>query len=135
MVTTGGDGSRTLRRLIGVYNAEHTWRGELTYLVGSRLGRAHCALCDITHGVLREKAEWRECRSALPVPVDTFHLDDQPEAVRSFVDGRAPVVVGETGDGLVLLLTPGELEVCGGSPHRLVRALEDAVERLEVRWP
>jgi hypothetical protein len=33
--------------LIGVYAADGTVTGELAYFVGARLGRAHCALCDI----------------------------------------------------------------------------------------
>lgn len=63
------DGPR-LRRLVGVYDADHTLRGELSYWVGARLGRAHRALCDITHGTLRVKADWRACRSGLPVAFD-----------------------------------------------------------------
>jgi hypothetical protein len=42
-----------IARLIGVYNAEGSLRGELAYLLGKLTGRAHCALCDITHGALR----------------------------------------------------------------------------------
>jgi hypothetical protein len=33
-----------LRRLVGVYNADGSVRGELTYFINARLGRAHCAL-------------------------------------------------------------------------------------------
>src|SRR6478735_10675397 len=72
-------------RLIGVYDADGTVRGELAYWVGARLGRAHCALCDITHGLIRERADWKACRASLPVPFDTFHRDDQPEAVRGAI--------------------------------------------------
>jgi hypothetical protein len=28
----------------------------LSSFIGARLGRAHCALCDITHGLVRERA-------------------------------------------------------------------------------
>ncbi len=71
-----------LVRLVGVYDAEGTLRGELSYFLRHLAGRAHCALCDVTHGRVRERAHWRELRSTLPVPFETFHRDDQPRAVR-----------------------------------------------------
>jgi hypothetical protein len=74
--------SQMIKGLVGIYNAEGTLRGELTYWVGARLGREHCGLCDITHGSVREKAEWKRCRAGLPVPFDTFHRDDQPDDIR-----------------------------------------------------
>ena len=41
--------------LTGVYQADGSLSGELRYVVGKLLGSAHCALCDITHGAVREK--------------------------------------------------------------------------------
>lgn len=116
-----------VRRLVGVYDAEGTLRGELTYWVGARLGRAHCSLCDITHGTFRERGDWKQCRAALPVPFDTYHLDDQPSAVRDAAEGTAPVVVAETSVGYVVLLGPRELDACAGSVDRFERALEHAL--------
>lgn len=121
-------------RLVGVYDADSTLRGEVAYFVGARLGRAHCSLCDITHGALREKAAWRTCRAGLPVPFDTFHRNDQPEAVRTLLAGTAPAVTAETSDGWVLLLGPGDLDACGASPERLVDALERAAGAAGLRW-
>ena len=116
-----------IERLVGVYNAEGTVLGELKYWFGARLGRAHCALCDITHGSVRERPDWQACRDDLPVPFDTYHLDDQPDAVRSLLDGTVPAVVAETEGGLVLLLLgPAELDACGGSPERLVASVRRA---------
>jgi len=37
-----------------------------------------CALCTITHGVLGEKAEWKECKATLGVPIRYYHRDDAP---------------------------------------------------------
>ncbi len=47
------DPVRHVVRLIGVYDADGTLRGELGYWVGARLGRRHCSLCDITHALRR----------------------------------------------------------------------------------
>jgi hypothetical protein len=124
-----------IRRLIGVYNADGTIRGELGYWVGARLGRAHCALCDITHGRLRERADWAACRASLPVPFDTYHLDDQPDTVRAAMRDQAPAVVADTDQGLVVLLGPTELDLCDSSPELLITAVTEAARRHELDWP
>jgi hypothetical protein len=124
----------TITGLVGVYDADHTLRGELAYVVGKRLGRAHCALCDITHGTFRERPEWRSCRDGLPVPFDTFHRDDQPGATRAVIGGRLPAVVAMTGAGPVVLVGPEDLEACDSSPERLAEALGDAATRAGLAW-
>ena len=112
-------------RLVGVYDADGTVLGELTYFVKARIGRAHCALCDITHGRVRERADWRAARDALGVPFETYHRDDQPDAVRRATGDTAPVVVAELADGTIeVVATPAELESCDGEPARLIRLLE-----------
>ena len=103
--------------------------------MGARLGRAHCSLCDITHGTLRERPEWQACRAGLPIPFDTFHRNDQPPEVRALLAGQYPAVAAETDDGWILLLDDEALEACESSPDRLVAAIEAAVERAGLRWP
>lgn len=122
-------------RLVGVYDADGGVRGELSYFLRSRIEGSHCGLCDITHGALWERAAWRRCRSALPVPFDVFHRDDQPAAVRAASADRAPVVVAETSAGTVVLAGPEDIVACAGDPDRLVLALGRAVDRLGLRWP
>lgn len=124
-----------IRRLVGVYDADHTLRGELAYWVGARLGRAHCALCDITHGMFRQREEWRRCRDGLSVAFDTFHRDDQPDAVRTRVDAVVPCVVAETDNGIVGLLGPVELDACAGSVDLLLAAVEAAMAAASLTWP
>lgn len=116
-------------RFVGVYDADGTLTGELSYWVNARLGRAHCALCDITHGTFRERAEWRACRDELAVPFDTYHRDDQPEAVRAVSEGVVPTVLAETAVGLVVLLGPDEIEGCSGSVEAFDAALDAALAR------
>lgn len=123
-----------IQRLIGVYDADGTLRGELAYWVGARLGRTHCALCDITHGLLRERSEWAACRTGFSVPFDLYHRDDQPESVRGFIGSRLPAVVAETEQGFVLLVGPDVLQGCSGSVEQLVDALTAAAMQCEVSW-
>ena len=121
-------------RLIGVYDADGTRRGELTYWIGARLGRTHCALCEITHGLMRERADWRNCRDELTVPFVVYHRDDQPSAVRAATDGVTPVIVAETSQGIVPLLFPADLEACDGAPDRLINAIHGAVSAHHLAW-
>lgn len=121
-------------RLIGVYDADSTLRGELSSWVGARLGRRHCSLCEITHGSVRQRPEWKACRAGLPIPFDTYHRNDQPETIRATARGQAPVVVAETAEGHVLLLTPDDLDACHGSIDRLVDSIEQGATRRGLVW-
>jgi hypothetical protein len=126
--------ARRITGLVGVYDADSTIRGELAYWVGARLGRRHCSLCEITHGSVRQRPEWKACRAGLPVPFHTFHRDDQPAAVRAAADGRAPVVLAETAAGHLLLLSPDDLAACHGSVDGLLHAIGPAAMRLGLMW-
>lgn len=117
----------TLEALVGVYDADGTRMGEVAYWVGARLGRRHCALCDITHGAVRERREWRQCAEALPVPFETHHRDDQPADIRVAAGDLAPVVVARTTRGPVLLLGSADLAACDGSADALVARIEEAL--------
>jgi hypothetical protein len=143
MPAAGREVVHRIVRLIGVYDADGTMRGEVSYWVGARLGRRHCSLCDITHGSIRRRPEWTACKEGLPVPFDTYHRNDQPDAVRAAAAGRTPVVVAETVGrpgvsgvaGHVVLLGPDELDACEASIDRLVEAIDAAVARLDLAWP
>jgi hypothetical protein len=134
MNTPDPTASRDVVRLVGVYDADGTLRGEVAYWIGARLGRRHCALCAITHGSVRERPAWQACRAGLPVPFDTYHRDDQPDAVRHAAGGRAPAVLAETAGGLVVLLGPAELDTCASSIDRFVGAIERAVVDHGLTW-
>jgi hypothetical protein len=126
---------REIVRLVGVYDADSTVRGELSYWIGARLGRRHCGLCDITHGSVRRRPEWKARATSLRAPFDTYHRNDQPDDVRAATGGRAPAVVAETRSGHVVLLGPDEIDACGGSIESLVDAIGRAVDSHRVVWP
>ena len=117
---TASSGGAPVRQLVGVYHASGTPWGEVSYWLKARFGGAHCSLCDITHGSVREKPEWRRCRERLTVPLDTVHLDERDDDLRAFTDGRTPCVVARTDGGLVLLVDDAGLQACDGSPECLV---------------
>jgi hypothetical protein len=116
-------------RLVGVYHAEGSLRGELSYWIGARLGRAHCALCDITHGSFRMKEQWRECRARLPVEFETVHLDERPADLVTLTDGHTPCVVASVDGAWVMVLGPDELDACEGDGDALIDAIVTTLAR------
>lgn len=95
---------------IGVYDADSTLIGEVSYWIGARLGTAHCSLCELTHGLFMERREWRECSADLGVPFTTFHRNDAPDDVLAALNGSFPAVLVRTTDGLFHILTNQALE-------------------------
>lgn len=74
-----------------------------------------CPLCSITHGLLRERREWIECKESLRVPVDYFHRDQVPEALKNVVEGMFPCVVAVAQGEPFLVLDPVAISRCKGS--------------------
>ena len=127
-------GARVVR-LVGVYDADGTVIGELSYFLRARIGRAHCDLCDITHGKVRERNDWKACRDELPVPFETFHRDDQPGDVREAAGGTVPVVTAELDDGtFTVVLGAKDLAACTGSPSAMVERIEHVMEQRHLTW-
>ena len=117
--------SNGIGRLIGVYDAKGSIPGEIAYWIGARLGTRHCALCEITHGIFREKAEWTRCSSDLSIPFEALHLDEVTPGLAEAVRGRAPCVVAERAGGeLEIVIDRDQLESCGGQPERLADLIE-----------
>lgn len=124
-----------ITKLTGVYHADGGLLGELRYVVGKLRGQAHCALCDITHGRLREKPRFAAWRAALPVTLELVHLNERDESVARVTGSRTPALVAHTDAGaLIVLLGPDELEL-DGSLTRFEGALADAIAARGLRWP
>lgn len=109
---------------IGVYDADSTLWGEVSYWIGARLGRTHCSLCDITHGTFRVKQEWRECTSQLGIPFTTYHRNDAPPSVLVTCNDSFPIVLARKGDDLSVVLTKNELDTFDGSVSLLQQHLQ-----------
>lgn len=121
-----------VERLVGVYDADGTIRGELAYLFGRLRGTRHCALCDITHGAVRERADWRARRDELPVPVITVHRDEVPPALAEAIDEPPPYLAAETDAGPVVLLDATTIGACHGDPEAFVAATRAALADLDA---
>ena len=124
----------TIRRLIGVYDADGGLRGEIAYITG-KLGGRHCSLCDITHSPVRRRREWDAYVSTLPVPFDVVHRNERTPALTAATSGREACVVAECHDGgMVFLLSDDDLSRAGDVAGLSI-ALAEAVAAAGLRWP
>jgi hypothetical protein len=117
--------------LIGVYNADGGWRGELAYAVGHLRGTTHCSLCDITHATVARKRTWVALVEALPVPFVLLHRNERPYDVRAVTGDSTPaVLVRRRGDAAPsVVLGPDDLEPLDGEVAAFVAALNEALRR------
>lgn len=113
--------------LIGVYDADSTLIGEVSYWIGARLGRTHCSLCELTHGLFAQKAEWKTCSLSLAVPFVTYHRNDAPADVIECAADSYPVVIARSGDTLSVILDRRQLESFDGDTVRFGAWLRDTV--------
>ena len=100
-------------QLIGIYNAKGSIAGELAYLFGKLRGTAQCALCDISHGPLKEKSAFLTASAQLPVPFKKLHLDELNVQLSLFKD-QAPCVIAISKGKALLLIDDQELRACAG---------------------
>lgn len=114
---------------VGIYDADSTLWGEVSYWLGARLGTRHCSLCDVTHGMFRRKSEWDQCAASLPAPFTAYHRNDAPPAALEAASGSFPVVVGRSGSVHRVVLTGDQIASCNGSPEALASLLRDARSR------
>lgn len=114
-------------RVVLVYDSDHGVLGDLVHLAEKLVGGGECALCDITHGGVREKASFRACRESFPLPLETRYRDQASSAMRAAaVVWPAALLV--RGDGSVTrLLDRDALRTLGGDVDALRAALVAAL--------
>lgn len=115
--------------LIGVYDADGSIVGELSYWLGARFGVRHCSLCDITHSLFSEKPEWKECQRELEdeqgIQFKAYHRNDQPDGVRTLIGGKYPAVVSlNKADQLKMFMSSSEIGACGTSPEEFMAEIK-----------
>ncbi len=124
----------TVRRLIGVYDADGGLRGEIAYLAGKVAGR-HCTLCDITHSPVRRRREWDTYVSTLPVPFEVVHRNERSAALDRVTEGREACVVAECRDGSLVFLLSNEALAQAADVAGLAQAVASAIAEAGLQWP
>jgi hypothetical protein len=116
-----------IEEFIGVYDADGTIVGEVSYWIGARLGRTHCSLCELTHGLFTTKRTWRECSTNLGVPFTTWHRNDAPTEVIAAID-RFPAVVARRGDSFSVIIDATTLESFDGDTRSFADHLRQLLQ-------
>lgn len=96
-----------------IYNASGTIAGELNYLYGKYFQDEHCELCDITHGTVSAKPEWKAWISAFKCENYVLHTNEAEEMDVDYSRFELPVVLVDRGIGLEELVTKEEMADSG----------------------
>ncbi len=109
-------------RYTGIYNADGTILGEISYVTKKLVGRGSCALCDITHGWTGRKKGFDATCSAASIEWELLHRDEA-SSDQLAVAGELPAVIAQRDGRWELVLGPRELDECDGDPAALVARL------------
>jgi len=85
-------------------------------------------MCEITHNSLSEKKEWRDRISQLSYNIEAVHLNDQPDDLYQFSNGKAPCVVGKNSKGFKFIFTSDELNSFRGDVQQFFKKLDMKVK-------
>ena len=111
--------TRPVTRLLFIYNADSGLWDAIVDGTRKLLRINGCTLCEITHGLVGEKSEWRACHQALGVPIDYLHRDELSPDLQSVVGDNLPSVLAEVDGELEILLEKDGIARCKGSVEDL----------------
>ena len=116
-------------RVIGIYDADGTIVGELTYFWQKTFRGRHCTLCDITHGAIKMRSEWNLAVAELGLKFELLHRDETTHHNTSVQGYQLPCVLAENESGeIFLLLTSEDLGLCDKSPAALMTVIRSKID-------
>ena len=116
--------------IVGVYNAEGTFIGELTYITKKILGLSKCALCDITHGwQINGKASWKEQCRLSSLDYRFLHLEELSEEQKLASTDFPTWLIHHQGQWLEVM-NAHEIASFQSNPQAMIDTLETRVKRL-----
>ena len=112
-----------MTHFVGIYNADGTLFGEISYVAKKLAGRGSCALCDITHGWTGRRRDFDSTCNSAGIEWTLLHRDEAtPEQLAAA--GALPAVITQGNNGTwQLVLGPSRLDECNGDPAALVASL------------
>ena len=116
-------------KVVGVYNAEGTLKGEVVYLLNKIVGRGQCILCEITHGWQPfSKRIWREGLSKTTLNIEMLHTNDLSTEQRLVID-KLPVFLVEAPNGKwSVLMNDTQIADFADNPEGLLQELRKLVK-------
>lgn len=108
-----------MRKLIGVYNANGGFAGEIAYFFGHLIGIQSCTLCDVTHSPVRKKSQWRDLEQRLQddlgYQIVLVHKNERTPEQQLASAGREPCVLIEDDEGqLSMIMDWNDLKLSKG---------------------
>ena len=110
-----------------VWNSDAGLRGDLAYALRKLRGEHPCALCELTHGLVRETREWTACARSLGSPVVGIYRDRLDAEQSRVAAGDLPCVLAATPAGLVKLMGAETIKSCEGDLDRFMSRLHTAI--------
>ena len=81
-------------------------------------------MCEITHNSLLEKKEWGNQISKSSYNIKAVHLDEQPDDLHQFSNGKAPCVVAKSNKSFKFIFTNDELNSFRGDAQKFFNKLD-----------
>lgn len=116
--------------LYAIYDADGSVLGELRYVRDKCIGKAVCALCELTHGWNPlGRSAWRQ-RNGVAASLIWLHRDELPEHALPLVSGHLPCIAVDRDGDLDILVSREALQGCEGDFTVFEHLLEQKVREL-----
>ena len=107
--------------------------GEVRYLRDKCLGKAECALCDLSHGWSPlGRPDWRR-RKGFSASLNWLHRDELPGHVTAQVAGQLPCVAVDRDGEIEIVIGREALRGCEGDFSVFEHLLEQTMRALNVK--
>ena len=115
-----------------IYDADGSFMGEVRYLRDKFLGKAECALCDLSHGWSPlGRSDWRR-RKGVSASLTWLHRDELPGHVAAQVAGQLPCVTVDRDGKIEIVISREALRGCEGDFSVFEHLLEQTVRALNA---
>ena len=115
-----------------IYDADGSFMGEVRYLRDKCLGKAECALCDLSHGWNPlGRSDWRR-RKGVSASLNWLHRNELPGHVDAQVAGQLPCVAVDRDGEIEIVIGHEALRGCKGDFSVFEHLLEQTVRALHA---
>ena len=93
-------------------------------MTGKISGRAHCSLCDITHGwTWNGKEDWQQFLKQTELLFSVMHRNEQSESLALYTKDHLPCIVMSHGESYEIVMNSTELDSFKGNIQQFLDCL------------